>query len=137
MLIFTTLTAYAILKHHLLETWLVVRMGAVFSILFAIIAFIYVSLTGLLSQYIGGTTSLLMVSLFITLTFEPLKKFVEDRTDRVFFSRHYNLDSVIKELTSTVHRISLDLNKILAAFNEIARMNFKVEKVSVAVLTPK
>lgn len=137
MLIFTSLTAYAILKHHLLETWVVIRMGTIFAVLFAMIAFIYVSLTGLLSQYIGGTTSLLMVSLFVTLTFEPLKEFVEDKTDRIFFSRHYNLDGVIKELTSTVHGISLNLNKILEAFNDIARRNFKVENVSVAVLTPK
>ncbi len=137
MLIFTTLTAYAILRHHLLETWVVMRMGTIFAILFSIIAFIYVSITSLLSQYIGGTVSLLITSLFITLTFEPLKKFIADKTDRIFFSKHYNLDIVIKELTSAVHNLSLNLNKILLVFSEITKRDFKVEKVAVAILTPK
>lgn len=137
MFIFGTLTSYAILKHHLLETWIVVRMGTIFAILFAIIAFVYVSLSSLLAQYLGGITSLLLISLFITLTFEPLKKFIEEKADRIFFSRHYRLDEVIGELTSTVHGISLDLNKILTAFSEIVKHNFKVEGVAVAVLTPK
>ncbi len=137
MLIFGTLTSYAILKHHLLETWIVARMGTIFAILFAIIAFVYVFFASFLSRYIGGVAPLLIMPLLIVLTFEPLKKFIEDKTDKIFFSKHYKVDEVIDELTSTVYKSGLDLGKILSAFNEIVKRNFKVAKATVAVLTPK
>lgn len=137
MLIFGSLTAYAILKHHLLETWLVVRTGTIFAILFSIIAFAYVTLSGFIGSYIGGLPALFIVSLLITLTFEPLKKFIENKTDRIFFSKHYNFDQVIEEFTSTAHHADLDLDKILISFTEIITRNFKVGRVAVAILTPK
>ncbi len=138
-LIFVSLIAYAIVVHHLMDIWIVVRLGAIFSILFGAISFIYIGLMTFLSQYagFGSVPSLVIASLIITLTFEPLKKFIEEKTDTIFFRRHYKVDEVIDELTSTVHKISLDLGRILSAFNEIVKRNFKVREATIAVLTPK
>ena len=139
MLIFSTLTAYAIAAHHLMDIWLVVRMGTIFSLVFATIIFVYIAIVGLLSRYtgLGSTHSLIIASLIITLTFEPLKRFIERATDRIFFHAHYNFDTVIEELTSTVHAVSLDLGRILSVFNELVKRNFKVDRAAVAVLTSK
>ncbi|MBI4992259.1 MAG: hypothetical protein HZB99_03505 [Candidatus Harrisonbacteria bacterium] len=136
ILIFTSLTAYAIVVHHLLDIWIVIRLGTIFTLLFAIISFIYVGIIGLLGQYIGSFSALVIASLFITLTFEPLKRFIEDKTDKIFFRKHYQMDEVIDELTSVVHKIELNLNKILDAFNDIAAKYFKVAEADMFVLTP-
>lgn len=139
VLIFSSLTAYAIVAHHMMDIWLVMRMGTIFSLVFAIISFIYIGIMTLLTQYSGLSYvySLILVSLIVTLTFEPLKKFIEKKSDRIFFHKHYNFDEVIEELTSAIHGISLDLNKILTVSNEIVRRNFKVRQATIAVLTPK
>jgi len=136
MLMFTFLTAYAILVHHLLDVWIVIRLGTIFALVFAVISFIYIGGVSILTQYIGSTISLLAASLLITLSFEPLKRFVEDKTDRIFFKKHYKMDEVIGELTSVVHKIELNIDKILSAFNEIIVKHFKARSVATAVLTP-
>ena len=136
-IIFVTLTAYAIVVHHLMDIWLVVRLGTVFTIIFAIISIIFNVFVSVLSQYIGGLISLIMASFLITISFEPLKKFIEDKTDKIFFRKHFKIEDVIDELTSVAHQLELNLNKISATFNEIISRYFKVERVGVAILTPK
>ncbi|MDE2001164.1 MAG: hypothetical protein KGI60_01190 [Patescibacteria group bacterium] len=137
MFIFGTLTSYAIVKHHLLEVWVVVRMGTIFAIVFAVIGFIYVGGVSLLDQFIGGTASLLLTSFLVVLTFEPLKRFVEKNTDKIFFSQHYRIDDVLDEVTHSTHRLGLDLEKILENFNGLVRRYFKVDRSVTAVLTPR
>ena len=129
--------AYAIFRYHLLDIWVIIRLGVIFTVLFTIIAFIYVFLAGLLSQYIGGTISLLLVSLLVTFTFEPLKKFIENKTDKIFFRKRYRMGEVIGELTSIVHKLELNTNKIIFAFNGVIKKYFKVEKTAVAIMTPQ
>lgn len=136
MFIFATLTAYAILVHHLLDVWFVVRLGTIFTILFAAISFIYVGIIGLLGNYVGGIPSLVLASFLITFTFEPLKKFIESKTDKIFFRKHYRLEEVINEATATVHRLELNLNKISLSFNRLIERYFKSESAAVAILTP-
>jgi hypothetical protein len=136
MLIFASLTAYAILVHHLLDVWVVVRLGTIFTILFAAISFIYVGIIGLLGNYVGGIPSLVLASFLITFTFEPLKKFIEAKTDKIFFRKHYRLEEVINEATATVHRLELNLNKISLSFNRLIERYFKSESAAVAILTP-
>lgn len=137
MLIFGTLTAYAILVHHLLDVWVVVRLGAIFTLVFAIIGFIYVAGVGILSQYIGGIASLLITSLLVTLSFESLKKFIEEKTDKIFFRKHYRTEEVIEELTSVVHKLELSTDKIISVFNGVIKKYFKVERTAVAIMTPQ
>lgn len=129
--------SYTILRYHLLDIWVVVRLGAIFTFLFAVISFIYVSVIGLLSQYIGTSSSLIIASLFITLTFESLKKFIEDKTDRFFFRKHYRIDEIINELTDIVHGADLELKKIVSMFGNIVERYFKASSAAIAILTPK
>lgn len=136
MFIFATLTAYAILVYHLLDVWFVVRLGTIFTLLFAVISFIYVGIIGLLGNYVGGIPSLILASLIITFTFEPLKKFIEARTDKIFFRKHYRLEEVINEATGIVHRLELNLNKISLSFNRLIEQYFKAASAAVAILTP-
>ncbi|MBU6141734.1 GAF domain-containing sensor histidine kinase [Patescibacteria group bacterium] len=133
------LMTYAIVRYHLLEIWVVVRMGVIFSLVFAAISFVYIVIVASVSQYtgLGYIYSLILSSLVITLTFEPLKQFIEKATDRIFFHKHYNFNNVIEELTSTIHTASLDLERLLKIFNEIVKSTFKVSEAEFAVLTSK
>lgn len=128
---------YAIVRYHLMDIWIVIRLGTIFALVFSSISFIYIGGISLLSQYIGGTAALLLTSFFVVISFEPLKKFIEDKADRIFFSKHYNFDQVIEEFTSMAHHLSLDLEKILISFAEIVKRNLKVGRLTIAILKPK
>ncbi len=128
---------YAILRYHLLEIWFVLRMGTVFSLLFAVISMIYIGLINLLSEFIGGNFSLIFSSFIIVLTFEPLKRLIEEKTDKYFFRRHYRLEDIITESNSIAHKLELNINKISRTFAEIIQRYFKVSATGIAILTPR
>jgi hypothetical protein len=129
--------SYTILRYHLLDIWIVVRLGTIFTILFGVISAIYAGVTSMLSQYIGGNWSAVLASVIIVFTFEPLKKFIENKTDKFFFRKHYQTDEVINELTDIVHRADLELKKIISMFSDILEQYFKVNIAAIAILTPK
>ena len=135
--LFTILISYAIVVYHLMDIWVIVRLGSIFTILFVIISVIYIGTITILGKFIGGSLSLVLTSFLITITFEPLKKFVENKTDKIFFRRHYRVEDVINEITPVVHRLELNLEKISEVFNDIIRKYFKVESAALAILTPK
>ena len=126
---------YAITVYRLMDIRVVLRLGAVFSVLFTIVASFYFVTTSLLSQVLGSTLTVLIPALVIVATYSPLKKLIERLTDTIFFQSKYEFNDVITRLTSTLYKLGPDLKPILAAFNDVIIDALKVKNVAMGVVS--
>jgi signal transduction histidine kinase len=123
-LIFLGSTAYAIIRHRLLNIRAVVAKSAAFVILLIVLAGGYaIALIGLKdlffptqkSSIVQDMTSIAL-ALVLAFTFQPLKKYFEKITDRIFYRNHYDSQTVLSDLSKIlVSELHLDniLNRSL------------------------
>ncbi|HEY4694543.1 MAG TPA: ATP-binding protein [Candidatus Nanoarchaeia archaeon] len=126
--LFLGATAYAIVRHRLLDIRLVVARTVAYSLLVFSIAIFYIGSTVLLTNFLFRTTTstaqLLIyasLTLVVAFTFQPLRRFFEHVTDRIFFKEDYESTVLLSDLTRTMaETILIDdiahklLEKILA-----------------------
>ncbi|PKM91405.1 hypothetical protein CVU82_02295 [Candidatus Falkowbacteria bacterium HGW-Falkowbacteria-1] len=131
--------SYAIVRYRLMDIYFVFRLGTIFTFLLFSITFIYVLFSYLLFSLfeIGHPVDLILSSLVITISFSPLKRFIEFITDKIFFKRHYKFDDVLGKIRRQIHSSGLDLDKNLSAVNNIVSSVLKVERGIIAILIPK
>lgn len=105
-LVFEGFVFYAITKHRLLDIRLVVARTVAYSMLTLSIAVFYVGSTILISNTLlkttTSTTQLLVygvLTLIVAFTFQPLKRFFEQRTDKIFFKADYDSNALLSKLT--------------------------------------
>lgn len=120
--------AYAIVRYHLMDIWVIVRLGAIFTILFTVISFIYVFVGSMIGQYFDHTVSHFISSLIIVAGFIPLKNFVEFSTDKIFFRKRYKFAEVISQLEDIIHKSGLNLDKILEEVNNLVAQSIKARR---------
>jgi len=108
-IIFVSLTAYAIVKHHLMDIrFIVVKSITYFFLFFTIIlvytffififgALVFKSFTGIEAYWAS-----MIVALTIAFTIQPIKRVFTRWTDRIFFKDNYNFE----ELTSKLNEVA-------------------------------
>lgn len=130
-------TAYAIVKHHLMDISVIIRLGTVYALLFAIIAFLYTYIAGLVGEYASGPLTYIIPSILITFGFLPLKSLIETLTDKIFFRKTYSVQAIINQLNNIIHKSGLNLNELLEKFNQIIAEFIRVEHAAILLLTPQ
>lgn len=128
---------YAIVRYHLMDIWVVVRLGTIFTILLATISFIYVYIGSMIGQFFPHTIAHIITSLIITVGFIPLKNFIEFSTDKIFFKKRYKFANIIGEAEEIIRQSGLDLDKILENFNRAITGALKVKEAVILILIPK
>lgn len=105
-LFFIGLTSYAIVRHRLLDVRLVVARTIAYSTLVLIIAVFYISSTLLLTNFLFKTTTSTgqlalysALTLIVAFTFQPLRRFLETTTDKIFFKGDYDSNGLLSDLT--------------------------------------
>jgi signal transduction histidine kinase len=105
-LIMATFIAYAIIKHRLMDIRLVVARTVSYSLLLTIIGLFYTfSLFIISSLFLSANTnqSQIIVSalmaLIIAFTFQPLRRWLEHITDRIFFKERYSSETLLGNLS--------------------------------------
>lgn len=100
---------YAIVKHKFIEVKVIVARAIVYSVLLIIFAFVYTSAVLWTSGYFFreyiNTQQLILfacITLFIALTFQPLKRFLETVSDKIFFKNTYDPQELSASLTKTM-----------------------------------
>lgn len=118
-LIFEILTAYAIIRHRLLDIRLLVVRAIVFALILLFISLVYMAiLFGLTFFFTTGVEVNLqevlftvIFALFFAATFQPLRRVFEKYTDKVFYKDHYDSNSLLwdssKIMTSTLRLSNL------------------------------
>lgn len=130
-------TAYAIIRHHLMDISIIIRLGAIYALLFATITFLYAYLASLVGLYTLGSLTYIIPSLVITFGFIPLKRLVETLTDRTFFRKKYSTETIIAELNSIIHKSGLNLDELLENFNRLIMNFIRVEHAVILLLNPQ
>lgn len=97
---------YAIVKHRLMDIRLVVARTIAYTLLVAILAVVYaIGLFFIGSVFFPGITTnedqliiSTLLALFMAFSFQPLRKYLEAITDKIFFKAHYNSQELLAKL---------------------------------------
>jgi signal transduction histidine kinase/MFS family permease len=109
IIIFIALTAYAIVKHGLFDVRLAIVRSTTYSLVLATLAGIYTVIAFLLSAVFDRsmsspeqTLSGIAISLVLAFAFQPLRRFFDRITNRVFYKDNYNTDDFFAKLNKTL-----------------------------------
>ncbi len=114
--------AYAIVKHRLFDIRLIVARTIAYILLLSTIALMYgLAIFGLSRSIFVGTQITnrqqfvyIVLAVFISLTFQPLKKFFDRITNKVFFRDSYDAEAVLNDLGKILSE-QIDLKVIMHA----------------------
>ncbi len=134
---FIFLSAYAIIKHRFMDIRMVAARSVVFAVLLSLIGFIY-TFSMLWTDRVMFPTSGSVLSvwqilfraaltLFIIFSFQPLKRWIGKRTDRIFFKQSYDPEKLLDELSHTMAS-SIVLIELLFKVMNILIDKMKVSK---------
>jgi len=115
---FPIMTAYAVLRHQLLEIEVIIKKTLVFAGLFASALAIFILPTLVIQEFIvakmslaGRLAGLSISTALIVLVLKPLENFLIRITDRFLFQKKYDYKSLLKTFTTEVLTV-LDLNRL-------------------------
>ena len=111
IMIFFGFTTYAIVKHHLFDVKLAIVRSVTYSLVLATLAGIYLVIAFVISAVfnIGKTNtsqivSGVAISLLLAFIFQPVKKFFDKITNRIFYKDNYNTDDFFAKLNKTLSK---------------------------------
>jgi len=89
--------SYAIIHYHLMDIKIFLRRGTVFTILFGTLFVILVFGTSFLNKVVPFIFAQAIAGIIIVFLFSPLKHFLEEVTDKVFFKKPYDFEKSLTE----------------------------------------
>lgn len=109
VVIFIIFTAYGILKGGLFDVRAAIVRSVTYSLVVATMAGIYVGTTSLLSAILGFGQSTwaellgnIVISLVLVFIFQPIKKFFDKITNKIFYKDNYSTDDFVARLNKTL-----------------------------------
>ena len=109
MIIFCGLAAYAIVKHHLFDVRLAIVRSVTYTLVLVTLAAVYLAIAFVISTiFESGQTSTsqivsgVAISLLLAFIFQPLKRFFDKITNRVFYKDNYNIGDFFARLNKTL-----------------------------------
>lgn len=118
-LIFTGFTSYAIIKHRFLDIRLVVARSVAYTLIVLILGYFFAGGLFFLGTFIASRpysftdlTISTVLALIMAYTFQPLSKFLETITDKIFFKENYSAAEVLGGI-SKILAVNIDLETIV------------------------
>lgn len=112
-------TAYAIVRHQLMDVRVVIQRGLIYLFLFGVVSLGYVGLLSVLSKHLHVLTSEdasyfsgAIITIIGILTVPVIDRYLRKITDKVFFKDRYEYARAIHNLSKTVHE-TFDLQDLL------------------------
>ncbi|TAN58158.1 hypothetical protein EPN15_01840, partial [Patescibacteria group bacterium] len=125
--------SYAIIKHRLLDIVVIIRkvtiLGILLMIILGIFSMVAFGLPFVFADSLPEDTfqiTLVAVAFIVALFFQPLRRSIEEFTDRWFFKGAYKPQQVIDELSEKISTI-IDLRVLLDATAQILLRAFRSE----------
>jgi len=135
--------AYTILKHRLFDIRLVVARSVSYLLLLALLGIIYASGLFLMGSFIikvpSSNASIItstILALIIAFTFQPLSRFLEKFTNKIFYKDHYDTDEILGSLSSAVIR-NLSLSSVSYEALDILTQGMHVTKAAFVLMVEK
>jgi hypothetical protein len=110
--IYVFILAYAILRHRLMDIYLVFRRTVVYSLSAGVLTGIFIVLVLVMTRHVAeltGITSLAITAiaaLFIAFIFEPLRNTLQSFVNKVFFKTTYDYYALIQKVS---HELALTI----------------------------
>ncbi len=108
-LFFIGFTSYAIIKHRLMDIRMVVARSVSYSLLLLALAGFYTSSIFLVQQYIfketfktGYIATQMVIAVIMVFAFQPLRRWINKVTDKVFFKNQYDPETFLDTLSHTI-----------------------------------
>ena len=126
-------TAYAIVKHRLMDIRVIVNRAIVYSIFLIVTLALYTMVVLTSQQFFkdntGVVASLLIGSVLIALGLEPLRKFIQKTTDHIFFKGEFVSQQLLATVTDAFSSIA-DLEKRLHTVANRIVTDFRAERMA-------
>ena len=142
-LLFVCYTTYAILKYHLMNIVLVLKKTTAYSLITTGITFIYLaiilSFEMLFRTIYSGQFSIwttLPAALIIALTFIPLRDYLQEITDQLFFRRTIEYRKVLREVTHALSSVT-DLKVLFRLIDQTVIRVMCIKTAAVLLLDDK
>jgi len=134
-LFFVGLTAYAIIKHRLLDIRLIILRTITYSLVVLLISATVVIVTLFLPEALAINTTTKAViaiaaSIFIVLILDPLKRAIGKATDQLFFKAKVDYQKLLTELGEVINR-EIDLDVLLYSMSSKLEKELKIKNVSI------
>ena len=118
--LWTVILVYAVIKHHFLDIRLAIVRGVAYSFALAGVVVLYFVIFALLSLLATGDSTASAIELainfvaaiMVALTFQPLKRFFDHYTNKIFYRENYNSDDFYAHLTHDL-TVTTDLRNLL------------------------
>jgi len=133
---FVGFTAYAIIKHRLMDIRLVVLRSVAYTILIVIVAGGFVLLISFLRSSYAKALQMdqdvvfVIAAFMAVFGFEPLRRLFARATDKIFYKKSYNPQKLLGEL-NTAMSSTVDLNKLSTMIMRSLRNEMKLSKVTI------
>lgn len=133
-LIFVAFVSFAMLRHQLLDIRLVVARSVAYVLLLITLASLYVGSAYAVSNIFFGTTEITLVqqvvyvslAIVLAFTFQPLRRFFERLTDRIFYRDRYDSQEVL-DIVGKVLASEIILERLLDKTLDVICQNLRVE----------
>jgi signal transduction histidine kinase len=135
VLFFIGFTAYAIVKVRLFDVRFAIIRSVTYSLVLATLALIYLVIAFILSLIFNNETtstwqtiSNLSTSIFLAFLIQPLKRFFDKLTDKIFYKDRYHTDDFYSRLNDAL-TLNTDLRGILKRASHVIASTLKCEQV--------
>ena len=109
IMIFFGFTAYAIIKHHLFDVRLAIVRSVTYTLVLVTLAAIYLVIAFVISAvFNSGQTSTsqivsgVAISLLLAFIFQPIKRFFDRITNRIFYKDNYDINDFFARLNKSL-----------------------------------
>jgi len=131
-ILFSIITAVAILKYHLLDIHLVVRRGVSYFLMSTIVAVPYVGIIILFNNMVGSnnvsTWGYPVLLVVLALLLQPLWHIVQRTVDRWFYRERYDFLKELEYFSQEAHDIS-DLEQLGSSLVRLVRRALQISNV--------
>ena len=136
----TGATAYAIVRHELLDIRIVIQRGLIYAMLFGLVVSIYIALLQSIGYFVGELTNTTTIvsagatTILGVFFLRPLENYFQKATDKIFFKDKYNYAAALHSLSQILYT-SLDEEEIITRSEATLNQIFKTEDAQI-VLDP-
>jgi signal transduction histidine kinase len=140
-LIMVSTIGYAIVRHRLMDIRSPLSKNIAYSLLLisafsAYSGLLITIINRFFVNFLGEASGTIVVALMLAIGFEPIKRFIEKTTNRIFYKKNYDPQQLLTELNRGIHSI-IDLAKILSSIKNIVMAHFSLERMGIYLVDEK
>jgi signal transduction histidine kinase len=124
---------YAITKHRFLDIRILISRGVIFTLLFGVITLLFTYGIVFLGNYLPAPISGFIAALTVVLMFIPLKKLLENLTEKLFFKGEYVADILLSNLTHIMAG-TLDLERMTEEILKTLTHEMRLSKAAFLII---